>query len=371
MVLFSVAVVGFLAYANGANDNFKGVATLYGSGTMSFRAALWIATVATALGSLAALLAAQGLLATFSGKGLVPDAVLGIPSFALAVVLAAASTVMLATKLGFPISTTHALTGALVGAGLFASDGGVNFAKLGTAFFLPLLLSPLAALCLAGLGYGVGRWFAGAAAVEESCVCVGQAIEATPVAEGAGCLAREAAATPSLKIASEEECAAAFDGPVWSIGIRGLLDQCHLLSAAAVCFARALNDTPKIAAMLLIASVVTPDLGMVLVALLMAVGGLFHSRDIAETMSHRVTEMDPRQGFAANLTTSLLVIGASLVGMPVSTTHVSCGSLFGIGIATGRGHASAIVSILLAWVVTLPVAAVLGLVYFNLLGWLL
>ena len=103
------------AYANGANDNFKGVATLFGSNTTNYKRALTWATLTTALGSLTALVLAQELLVSFSGKGLVPDAILEMSAFPLSVGLAAALTVMCATRLGFPISTTHSLIGALVG----------------------------------------------------------------------------------------------------------------------------------------------------------------------------------------------------------------------------------------------------------------
>lgn len=65
--------VGCLAYANGANDNFKGVATLFGSGTTNYRGALTWATIMTFLGSLSAVFLARKLLQTFSGKGLVAD----------------------------------------------------------------------------------------------------------------------------------------------------------------------------------------------------------------------------------------------------------------------------------------------------------
>ena len=100
---FSILVGLFLAYANGANDNFKGVATLFGSKTTGYKTALIYGTAATFLGSVGAIVMAQGLLATFSGKGLVPDQVLTLKSFPISVVLASAVTVMLATKLGFPI----------------------------------------------------------------------------------------------------------------------------------------------------------------------------------------------------------------------------------------------------------------------------
>src|SRR5205814_2316575 len=72
MVLLAVLA---LAYANGANDNFKGVATLFGSRTCNYRAALIWATATTLAGSLLALLLAHGLVEAFKGKGLVPDQV--------------------------------------------------------------------------------------------------------------------------------------------------------------------------------------------------------------------------------------------------------------------------------------------------------
>ena len=74
LIALLIAVL-FLAYVNGANDNFKGVATLFGSGTANYRTALVWATVTTLAGSLCALLLAQGLIDTFKGKDLVPDAV--------------------------------------------------------------------------------------------------------------------------------------------------------------------------------------------------------------------------------------------------------------------------------------------------------
>src|SRR6187431_1472539 len=131
MTLLLFFAVCFLAYSNGANDNFKGVATLFGSRTCSYRTALVWATVTTLSGSLLALVLAQGLVDAFKGRGLVPDAITIQPAFLLAVGFGAALTVMLATWTGLPVSTTHALTGALVGAGLLAAPGEVRFNALG------------------------------------------------------------------------------------------------------------------------------------------------------------------------------------------------------------------------------------------------
>lgn len=72
MALIVFAAVLLLAWSNGANDNFKGVATLYGSGTTTYRKALAWATLTTLAGSLLTLVLAAGLVKTFSGRGLVP-----------------------------------------------------------------------------------------------------------------------------------------------------------------------------------------------------------------------------------------------------------------------------------------------------------
>src|SRR5688572_20406033 len=98
-----------LAYANGANDNFKGVASLFGSHTTSYRGAIGWATITTFGGSLCAMILAQKLLARFSGKGLVPDRIASSEHFLVAVALGAGITVIIATLTGFPVSTTHGL----------------------------------------------------------------------------------------------------------------------------------------------------------------------------------------------------------------------------------------------------------------------
>lgn len=106
--LLIIAAVLFLSYSNGANDNFKGVATLYGSGTISYKQALNLATCTTLAGAIAALFLAGALVKNFSGKGLVPDTLLLQPAFAIAVAGGAALTVLLATRIGMPISTPTA-----------------------------------------------------------------------------------------------------------------------------------------------------------------------------------------------------------------------------------------------------------------------
>src|SRR3990172_5531742 len=129
-ILLILGATLFVAYANGANDNFKGVATLFGSGTADYRKALWWATVTTLAGSLTAFFLATKLISIFQGKGLVPTSLAESQPFGAAVILGAALTVFSAAKIGIPISTTHSLTGAMVGSGFAALGLGLGFDAL-------------------------------------------------------------------------------------------------------------------------------------------------------------------------------------------------------------------------------------------------
>lgn len=348
-----------LAYANGANDNFKGVATLFGSGTTNYRRALLWATGTTLLGSLAALFLAQTLLKNFSGKGLVDESLVTDVRYGAAVALGAGLTVLLATRLGMPISTTHGLVGSLVGAG-WAAGSVIDLEKLGLSFFLPLLISPMLALLATLLCYPAFRSLRKALGVtERTCFCVGdETVECVPRMDHAAALER--VGVLSAKVGTTVECRHHYEGRMWGIDAGTALDRLHYLSAGVVSFARGLNDTPKIAALLLLAPALGASGGIALVGLAIAAGGLLSARRVAETMSQKITPMNHGQGFTANLITGIVVIGASRWGLPVSTTHVSCGALFGIGTITGKAKLATIAQILAAWITTLPLGAALG-----------
>jgi PiT family inorganic phosphate transporter len=83
--------------------------------------------------------------------------------------------------------------------------------------------------------------------------------------------------------------------------------------------------------------------------------------------THKITDMNPGQGLAANLATALLVNTASYHGLPVSTTHVSVGSVLGIGITTRQAKWKPVMGVLLSSVITLPCAAVLAAVAYLVL----
>jgi inorganic phosphate transporter, PiT family len=289
MLTVLVLMTLFVAYSNGANDNFKGVATLYGSNTTGFRTALVIGTVATFAGCISSVFLAEGLVKAFSGKGLVPDAVAASPHFLTAVAAGAACTVMLATLAGFPVSTTHALTGALVGAGFMAAGSALNLKMLGSAFFLPLLLSPLISVLLTMPLYKLAHDVTTRLGIgKETCVCVGpsQFVPEHQLAYNAATMEySQAAATGiSVTVGTTRDCVQKYDGRMAGMSAQGLVNGLHYLSGAAVSFARGLNDTPKIVGLLLVVQATDVKVSMVAVALAMGVGGMINSRKVAETM---------------------------------------------------------------------------------------
>lgn len=358
----------FLAYSNGANDNFKGVATLFGSRTTNYKGAIWLATVTTFAGSVCSVFFAQTLVKTFSGKGLVPDAVSISPEFLTAVAIGSAITVIIATVTGFPISTTHSLTGALVGAGFIAVGSQVNFAVLGSSFFLPLLIAPVIAVVFGSSLYTVFRNIRIRSGItKEWCLCVGDQKRLVPSMQSAVTLAASCSSSIDVTIDKSENCIEMYKGHFWGMSCQKLLDYFHFCSAGVVSFARGLNDTPKIVALLLLIKGLSIHWGMAAVAVGMAAGGLLNARKVAETMSNKITKLNHGQGFTANLVTGFLVIFASRFGVPVSTTHVSVGSIFGIGLASKRINTGIMLEIILSWLITLPVAAVFsGVAYWIL-----
>jgi inorganic phosphate transporter, PiT family len=314
MLIFLLATAFFLSFANGANDNFKGFATVWGSQSLSYRTALTLATLATIAGGIASVIIAEGLIKQFSGKGLVSDALANSPPFALAVAGGAGITIMAATRLGFPISTTHALVGGLTGAGLASSEA-VNFGKLGTSFFLPLLTSPLISATVGFLVFYALR----------------RSMQKT-----------QAVKPPEFRTKAQP---GKFAHAV------------HMASAIAICFARGVNDAPKLAALLLASKIFGPAGSALSVTAAMALGGLLLSRRVAETMSQRICKLEPSQGTAANIITAIMVLGASRLSLPVSTTHVSVGSIIGTGGAANSLDWPVVRAVLLSWVITLPCAA--------------
>ncbi len=365
LVLLFIAAC-FLAYSNGANDNFKGVATLFGSGTTDYKKAINWATITTFSGSIAAIFLAEELVKNFSGKGLVPNELIAMPIFAISIALGAAITVFLATKIGMPISTTHSLVGALFGAGVMAIGADFNFVKLGKTFLMPLIVSPLMAALLSLIAYVIFRYIRKKLKITKNSgiyINEEQKVNSIPVS------AHNMTANTTSKVSNtiKHSTIETYTGKLLGITSQKILDNLHFLSAGVVSFARGLNDTPKIVGLLLIINTLDIQWGMIAVAITMALGGLINAKKVGVIMSKKITPMNSGQGFTANMITGLLVTTASIHGLPVSTTHVSVGSIFGIGSITKKADPKMVSKILLSWLLTLPIAAIISGLLFLLL----
>lgn len=356
----------FLAYSNGANDNFKGVATLFGSGTTDYKKAINWATITTLSGSIAAIFLANELVKNFSGKGLVPDDLISMPIFAISIAFGAALTVFIATKIGMPISTTHSLVGALFGVGFMAVGSQFNFNKLGSTFLLPLIVSPLMAAVVSFITYIIFKYFRILLGVTKKTSLNIREENTVNVAALNMDKTTTLKAKKTLAVSIEQNIET-YEGAILGLNSQKALDTLHYLSAGVVSFARGLNDTPKIIGLLLVIKVIDIKWSMIVIALIMAAGGLLNAKKVGVTMSKKITPMNSGQGFTANLVTGLLVTTASVHGLPVSTTHVSVGSIFGIGTASKKADYKMIGKILLSWLLTLPTAAVISAIMFKLL----
>ena len=347
--MLGLLAVFALSFANGANDNAKPVATLVGAGLATPRRALLFGTIATFAGGLLAIALGKALVASFSAKGLVGSAVALSAPFLAAVAVGAAFTVLVATRLGLPISTTHALIGAIVGAGTVL--GSVNFALLGGAFVLPLLTSPIVAVGATALLYPLAhRLRVKLGVTRESCVCIGT--EVVPLGQGVAAAQWKATAGDGVV------CRDRYRGTLFGVSAGGVSTAVHWLSAMGVSFARGLQDGAKITGIALLLGLAISPVGVAgAVAVAMAAGGLLAARRVEETMAYRITPLNDGQALLGNVLSAGIIFGATAIGAPVSTTHVTTGSLFGVRMHTGKTEQSWIGRILLSWVGTLPLAA--------------
>jgi inorganic phosphate transporter, PiT family len=157
--------------------------------------------------------------------------------------------------------------------------------------------------------------------------------------------------------------------------ISGAFRHLQLISAAAMAFTHGQNDAQKSMGIITLALVtggvlkqaVVPDWVMLACAVAMALGTSAGGYRIIKTMGHRIIRLEPVHGFAAETSAATVIFLASHFGMPVSTTHVISGSIFGVGSskrlsAVRWGVAQ---SMLVAWVLTIPAAALVAAITYE------
>src|SRR5713226_366936 len=231
--LFALLLVLVLAYANGTNDVSKAIATLVGSGIANYRTAIIWGAIWTTVGAAVSSVVAGAMLKTFS-SGLLQPGLVAPPALAGAVLVGAIAWVLVASRTGLPVSTTHALTGALVGAGLVSiGSQGLVWPAIAGKIGLPLLLSPVLALSVSFIVHPMimriaARW-------EGACLCVMPASRALVTIDARGntrtLLQTNVLGQPVVAVPSQCDRA----------GLNGLtvgLDSIHWLSSGLASLAR-------------------------------------------------------------------------------------------------------------------------------------
>jgi inorganic phosphate transporter, PiT family len=242
---------------------------------------------------------------------------------------------------------------------------------LGEKFFAPLLLSPVLAIFVTVALYRVLTAARQRLKIDrKSCVCVVSPASALQTfgVDQAAYVANAALALPQISVCKTDRIE--YVGAIAGVRAQAVVKVGHLLSAFSLCFARALNDTPKLVGLIVVWKALDVRQGMLMIAIAMAIGGALGAAKVAATMSQKISAMNDGQALTANFVSAVLVIAASKFGLPVSTTHVTVSAISGIGLANGSADFTAIKKILASWLLTLPLAALLAAVLASVGRWL-
>jgi len=313
-----------------------------------YRTAIVWGAVGTLLGGILSIVTGHAMGKLFS-SGIIGGQ--PVASFALAVLIGTMTWVALASVFRLPVSTTHALVGSLIGAGLLFAPEAIHWGGLLTKVVTPLLVSIVVAYGISALlGIALQRWRAKRSARPAPALPDAEPYEAPP-ADG---VTASGHGHPAAVLDQARPVSSATEAKHATVGDR-LIAGLHWLSSGATCIARALNDTPKIAAVgafALIPAGMTATQVTLTVAVAMALGSLLGIR-VAKTLGERVVKMDHSEGFRANAITAILIGVGAQAGWPMSTTHVSTGAITGIpGANLSRLNGKVLRDFALAWTVT-------------------
>jgi len=406
LLILAIIFGVFMAWGVGANDVANAMGTSVGSGAITLRQAVLIAMVFEFAG---AYLAGGEVTATIR-KGIIdPLALQGTPEYLvfgmLAALLAAGTWLLIASMVGWPVSTTHSIVGAIVGfAAVAISVDAVNWGKVST-IVASWVVSPLLAGTISYLLFkSVQRLILDTATPFENAkryipiymFMVGFMITMVTLIKGLKHVFKDA----SFKLSYPEMFViAAVVGVLVAILGAYLMSRVKLndnandddrfanvekvfailmvFTACAMAFAHGSNDVanavgPMAAAIATIKSgAITAKSTMPSWILLaggigIVVGLATFGYKVMATIGKKITELTPSRGFAAELGASCTVVLASGIGLPISTTHTLVGAVLGVGLARGIAalNLRMVGNIFTSWVITLPAGAILSITFF-------
>ena len=402
-IMLAIVLGLYMTWGIGANDVANAMGTSVGSGAITIKQAIIIAAIFEFAGAFIA----GGNVTKTIRKGIIdPTPILGNPEILvwgmLSALLAAALWLTVASWMGWPVSTTHSIIGAIVG---FAMVGigmdAVNWPKIGT-IVISWVVSPMVGGTFSFLIMrSIQRFildtdtpFRNAQRYAPLYIFfVGFLISLVTLFKGLKHLEIELNIPESFLIALLLGCIVAVIGRFLIVRLKmqeaeSVHDQftqierifgvMMLFTACAMAFAHGSNDVANgIGPMAAVVSIVQSGgelaQNSALPLWILIVGGCGIILGLAtlgyrviQTIGTKITELVPTRGFSAELAAAATVVLASRTGIPVSTTHIAVGAVVGVGMARGIGALDlrVIGGIFMSWVITLPVGALLSVFFF-------
>ncbi|MCW8829141.1 MAG: inorganic phosphate transporter [Gammaproteobacteria bacterium] len=394
-----------MAWGVGANDVANAMGTSVGSKAVTIKQAFIIAAVFEFSGAFLA----GGEVTKTIRKGMIdPDVLAASPDLVvfgmLAALLAAGIWLLVASRAGWPVSTTHSIVGAIVG---FAAVGigmeAVQWGKVGTIVMSWVISPALAGVISYWLFVSVQRLIldtpnplaSAKRYVPFYIFLVGFIIALVTVYKGLKHV--------GLHLSTQESYVAAVvlglavmvigvffirrlkfdpaaDADFHFANVEKVFGVLMIFTACAMAFAHGSNDVANavgpVAAVVGIAQTGSVAAETVMPAWILLLGGVgiviglvTYGHRVIATVGTGITELTPSRGFAATLGAATTVVIASGTGLPISTTHTLVGAVLGVGLARGIAalNLNVVRTIFLSWIVTLPAGAILAIIFFFML----
>ncbi len=392
----------FMAWGIGANDVANAMATSVGSKALTIKQAILVAAIFEFLGAVLA----GGAVTSTIRKGIVDSDLMADQPVLLiygmlSALLAAGTWLLVASKKGWPVSTTHSIIGAIVG---FAAVGigieAVQWGQVGT-IVMSWVVSPLTAGFIAFCIYQTvqylvlqhenpleraKRW------VPVYMFLAAFTITLVTILKGLKHIGLDLSTRDSYLLAAAVASLIAVVGAYFIrkiepdpqaekdqhyITVERVFGILMIITACAMAFAHGSNDVAN-AIGPLAAVVSVAQSGMIAaqsalpiwILILGGVGIVFglatFGRHVIATVGTKITHLTPSRGFAAELAAATTIVLASGTGMPISTTHTLVGAVLGVGLARGIEAIDlrVVTNIFVSWVVTIPAGAILAIVFF-------
>lgn len=396
MLILLAIVTGFaMAFAIGANDVANSMATAVGAKAITPKQAVIIASILEFLG---AVLFGSHVTSTIV-KGIVKPQVITQPEILIAggfaALISSSIWILAATIWGMPVSTTHSIVGGMAGFGIAASGWDAVNWKVMISIVSSWILSPLAGGLLAYsvfklISFLILRRPSPAKAVKKAGPILIW-ITFFIIVYLFGVKTLKIGQTNSIWSATIIATAAAIGGyftlrKYYRIRtkdyelVESIFKRLQIMTSCYVSFSHGANDVANAVGPLAViywgirtgvisSKVEVPIWVLVLGGFGISVGVLLLGYRVMKTIGGDITQLNNTRGFCIDFSTASTVLISSVLGLPVSTTHIVVGSVVGVGVARGVEvvNVGVLKNIILSWLATVPLAAGLSALLFNFL----